>query len=670
MRFRVRLGITLNLFPALMALVAGLLDGLFVLFSARYLVWNLMDAVAFLATSVLVYFVVGVGIAVAVALLPPRLFIGRNELDQNTLVAFCLSVFLTLPASLTVIFKAVPFSIFTARFFRNVVIVAAMLASAVIVTRLIFHLLKRASWPEKLYRAMRRLHAWHRVVPGVLGLALVVGINYWMDQRSSVRWSANGGIPNILLISLDTLGARHVSCYGYSRRTTPHLDAFAKKGVLFENAFSHSKWTLPSHMTIMTSTYPAVHQVISRSRVLDKSFVTMAEILKKWGFRCGAFVDRGRFGHVGAAHGFDRGFDFYAHYPERFSKIEKLFVVSHLLNFGEQMLLRLSVPVMHASKITDAALTWLKHIGQNRPFFLFLHYYDIHSEAYAKLPYVSPPPYNTMYYPDYDGNFTGCGDDGSCASLYLLQLARRYRRNKRSIPKKDLKYIESLYDGGISYVDAQVGRLLAELDTMDLDENTLVILTADHGEEFLEHGQLLHGQYYDEIVHVPLIMRLPHVLPENLRVDAVVRHIDILPTVVDLLNLEPLDQFQGESLMPYMRSDSTVTTSRSVFGGLDKPVEENYPHRFVRTDSFKLIVSSPYDSEKVRELYNVMDDPMESNNIVERKPDVAARLEELLDRWENRCKVLRETRFLSQQTEQIKVDKETLKELKSLGYIR
>lgn len=667
---RTRLRIALTLGGALLA-ISGLFDAIRVLFAAPHFLYGVPDGLTFIILAVILYGGLGLFLGVGLGSLPlHRILNDSGEMCQK-LVALYGSLLLALITVSATAVRFISFSVFDANLYANLARIATLVGGGGVLAVAIYRLLVAT---RLTIRAYDRLAAWLRRSPAWAGagvLVLVVGSNltfgestYSPDLRARHR-------PNVLLISLDTLGARHMSSYGYDRATTPNLDRLAREGVLFERAFSHSKWTLPSHMSMLTSTYPALHQVIDPEHVLDEGFVTLAQLLRAHGYVCGAFVDRDRFGHVGAAHGFDRGFDFYEHYPEGLSAYEKFFVVNHGLNFAEMVLARNSVPVMHSEKITDHVLDWLKNYDDPRPFFLFLHYYDIHSEAFTKLPYVAPSPYDTLHYPDYRGDFTGCGENGPCATLHLKELARQHRSGVEVITEENLRYIVSLYDGGISYVDHHMGQLFDGLKAMNLDENTLVIVTSDHGEEFLEHGLFLHGQYYDEIIHVPLIVRLPGVFPEGKRVSGLASHIDIMPTVLDVLSIEGVSQIQGRSLLPLIHDRSQVDASPpAVFGGLDKTVRQMIPLRFVRTDSFKLIYQGVSSADLAeRELYDLIQDPAESKNLIDQRPRIRQRLEQRLWAWEQACERRRNECMISGTSNRLKVKKKTLEELKSLGYI-
>ncbi|MGH7899755.1 MAG: sulfatase, partial [Candidatus Binatia bacterium] len=271
---------------------------------------------------------------------------------------------------------------------------------------------------------------------------------------------------NVILISIDTLRADHLSCYGYPRRTSPEIDRFAKESSVFSQVVSTGGGTLPVHLSMMTSLPPTVHDVWPRHPTrLAEARVTLAEELRSRGYATAGFVDSG---WMLAKFGFDQGFDVYD-------------------DAGG-----------HFKKILPKAVDWLEEHRRSK-FFLFLHTYDVHS-AFKRLPYDSPDPYNDLYTAGYLGPFWGCRQ-GICASRLLARMNAEMTvgavKPHEVLGDRELAYIVALYDGGINHVDDQIGKILRKIRNLGLERNTIVALTSDHGEEFLEHGRLLHSQYFE-----------------------------------------------------------------------------------------------------------------------------------------------------------------------------
>ncbi|MGD0999579.1 MAG: sulfatase [Candidatus Brocadiia bacterium] len=323
---------------------------------------------------------------------------------------------------------------------------------------------------------------------------------------------------NLLVISIDTCRADHLTCYGYNRDTSPHLDQLAKEGVLFENLTAATSWTIPSHMSMFTSLYASVHGVPAVAR-LAEGVPTLAQCLAQSGYVTAAFVTGPALNHD---FGFNRGFQSYDD-----------FTVSALHRTG-------AGDVATNPGITNLATQWLrKHSREN--FFLFLHYWDCHYD------YIAPAPFDRKFDPGYKGKENGRG------------IGWRQADMTAHISIMDLAHLVALYDGGIAYTDEHVGKVLQLLQDLGLSEKTLVIVLSDHGEGFLEHGLLTHGNsLYEELIHVPLIMRLPGVIPAGKRVAGNVSHVDLMPTALGLLHLACPSQIQGIDLSPAILSDQPV----------------------------------------------------------------------------------------------------------------
>ena len=358
---------------------------------------------------------------------------------------------------------------------------------------------------------------------------------------------------NLLLISIDTCRADHLTCYGYNRDTSPHLDQLAREGVLFENLTAAASWTVPSHMSMFTALYPSVHGVESGSARLGEGVPTLAQILAQRGYVTAAFVTGPSLNH---RFGFDRGFQTYDDFT-----VSRLFDNVDIREGGFDHVV--TDPV-----ITHLATQWLqKHSREN--FFLFLHYWDCHDD------YIPPSPFNKKFDPAYSGKEHG---------RYIL-----FRQDELAahISVMDLAHLVALYDGEIAHTDEHVGKILQLLEALQLSEKTLVIVLSDHGEAFLEHGKLLHANsLYEEELHVPLIMRLPGVIPAGKRIVGNVSHVDLLPTALGLLRQQACPtQIQGIDLSPMILGDKPVP-ERLIYSKL---AYNGYNLSSVRWGSHKLL---------------------------------------------------------------------------------
>ena len=371
---------------------------------------------------------------------------------------------------------------------------------------------------------------------------LVIGIQsgLWLNEKILIANlpEASKEAPNILLIVIDTLRADHLSAYGYQRNTSPNLDRIAREGVLFESAISASSYTAPSHASLFTGRYPFEHRVRwinEREPHLDDGYLTLAETLQSRGYRTSAFS--ANIHYVTREQGFGQGFTRF----EDFFHSSVDLVLRTLYGREFKRLILEGFAGMDdpgrklASDVNQDFLQWLGRT-EDQPFFAFLNYYDVHD------PYLPPQPYRSR--------FSDIKDPGGRLNgpLYQVDPARR-----AEILRTEL----DAYDGSIAYVDEYIGRLLAEIEVRGLADNTLVVITSDHGEAFGEHKMWGHGMsLYREEIHVPLIVWSPGEVPNGLRVSQPVSNTALASTVMDFLGENKPSEFAVPSLVPLWQSES------------------------------------------------------------------------------------------------------------------
>jgi arylsulfatase A-like enzyme len=445
----------------------------------------------------------------------------------------------------------------------------------------------------------------------ILVVAVIVGAIVLM-----INWPTQ---PNIVLISIDTLRADHLSCYGYDRPTSSNIDTLAADGVMFQNAYAPSPKTTPSHMSIMTSLLPRVHGVLlwekdKTGRRLDDSIPTLAEVLKKNGYVTGAFTGGG---HVHASRGFDKGFDVYYH-----------------------------------NKPFEDVLDW---IGGYRlkSFFLFYHTYAVHD------PYLPPSPYNSMYDPGYRGSIirsrSQLGQTGDWWKNHEL-----FWDSVNTKDPRDITFLKALYDGAITHMDKEILQpIIDELKANDLYSNTIIVFTSDHGEAFFDHNNILHEDLYPETLRVPLILVYPKGLPQNKKVSQLVRLIDIMPTILELVGIKIDNPMQGSSLLPAVRGEALSLDIYST-------------HLFMqslRTEHYSYIRGNFWDP--VEEVYDREKDPLEKANIINDQPVLLEALQEKEAQIASDNNKLKEKLKQSYGRPKIIVpDQETMNQLKALGYLK
>lgn len=432
-----------------------------------------------------------------------------------------------------------------------------------------------------------------------------------------MKFNEGHKIKNVLLITVDALRADHLSCMGYHRNTTPKIDEMAKNGVLFTQAISNGSGTPSAVPPILTSTYPLMY---GGYEYLSKNRITIAEILKNNGYATAAFHSNT---YLSKFYGYGRGFDvFYDNLPinlgesryrmvRKFSRKFKSFhkLCSNYLNATIFAYRRNAwhLPYVSADIINKMAISWIKE-SKPSEFFMWLHYMDVHS------PYM--PPHECVK------------DINKVISKYQVLKANRYYNtandnNTKKISKRHVNNLIDLYDAGIKYVDSAINSFINELETMGVLKETLVILTADHGEEFFEHGNLSHhSKLYDELIHVPLIMYSPEFVTENKVIDDQVEHLDIAPTILDVLGVENFTDFLGSSLTPLI--DGKKREAKGVISETSDPPNELKISPYFKKTSYRTKIWKyiHYESKK-DELYNLLKDPTETLNLVNDKKEIA-----------------------------------------------
>ncbi len=416
--------------------------------------------------------------------------------------------------------------------------------------------------------------------------------------------------PNILLISLDALRADHLGCYGYDRPTSPFIDKLASRGTRFSKASVNTHGTPPSHTTMLSSLYQETHRVgfgaktpEGRNDIIPAEVELVQEILQAQGWHTIGVTGGG---YMSGVFGFSRGFDSFS---------DKARSVSQ----GTSMVLDAVRPAME----------------DGQPIFAMYHTYEIHS------PYEPPPRYRTIF-----GEFHSEISPKSEA-LIPLQV-----RAGKVLKPGDFDFLESQYDGEIRYTDEILESFFAHLEAIGFLENALVIITSDHGEEFGDHGGLLHrGSLYEELLHIPLILVGPGV--EKAVVDPqLVSLIDIAPTILDAANLPKTDIMEGRSLLG--RSPLGPWPNQRIYAQYASLLYS------VRTPRWKLIHKPRPPHLRLFDLHG---DPKEKRNVVRYFPEIKNQLYAELDAWRNGLPKLEIAENRAQEISREKVD-----ELKALGY--
>jgi arylsulfatase A-like enzyme len=400
---------------------------------------------------------------------------------------------------------------------------------------------------------------------------------------------------NVILITIDTLRADHLSCYGYPKETSPNIDAFAREGAMFEKVACQSSQTLPSHAAIMIGTNPRTNKTISHESPVDPNVTTLSEILRDHGYRTAAFVSSHA---LDSKYRLDQGFNTYWEVHK-----ERTYEERRLAKEQEQ------------DPTLDEAVKWLRQNGRSK-FFLWVHWFHPHR------PYDPPPRYRERFAGGYTG--TATSDPGFIMDVW---------KGKVELSKEDVAHLAGLYDGEVAFTDDLVGRLLREIDAMGLAENTVVVITADHGELLYEHEHYFGHDIalYDECIMIPLIIYSPILKVAEPRVGEFVQSLDIMPTLLEMLEIARPGDLEGKSLMPLIVGGGTSTVDYAFSETFPFP-EKCPPRHAVRTAGAKLIWKERRDEDLTKEFYDLTQDPGETVNLYDKRPG-AARLDSVLARW-------------------------------------
>lgn len=418
---------------------------------------------------------------------------------------------------------------------------------------------------------------------------------------------------NFVIISVDTLSYEHLGCYGYKRDTSPNIDKFAKKCFKFNNAISAAGSTAASYTSLFTSTYPLAHRTLRDDVKIPSSLPMLSEILKDEGYLTSLFSE---LGWLTPEFGINRGFVAFnieekRYNPQRYDRVVK----------------------------------WLHQIKYQK-FFLFFYTNDVHG------PYLPPEPFNKTFYKD---KFYDDSQDHQTEPITDRAIIEGAPQSKN--------YYISQYDGAIRYTDHQIGKILDALEQEDLLRNTIVIITADHGESLGEHDiNYWHGWFWEEIIKVPFLMYVPNTKPREF--DEQIQLVDVAPTILDLIGKPAPGTMDGFSFVDMLSGKKESIREYSF-------AFEKY-YGMIRTNDFKLakvVIERDEETNKLvfeTHLYDLRNDPNELNNIADTNK---AKREELEIEFMNWYKYnQKKSKYIIQ--EKATFDQKTLNRLKELGYLK
>jgi len=417
---------------------------------------------------------------------------------------------------------------------------------------------------------------------------------------------------NLIILLLDAAAANHLSIYGYNRKTTPFIDELAQKGIIFENAFTNASYTLASASTIYTGLPPAAHGVVSSDFAVPQDAKLLSEYFKKAGYKTAAFTGNYFFSK---AFGFDQGFDLFYEPP-------------------------LKDLLLHSDMIVKEAKNWIKN-NINNKFFMYIHFREPH------VPYSIPK--------NFEFNFW----EGQIPTNKLQELRSVNCTDFTQRPTEEINFIISQYDTLLRYIDSKVAELIKFIDENKLLEKTVIVVLSDHGQSFWQHGIHTHSlQLYDETIKIPMIFYLPHILQaKNKKINNLFEMIDLMPTLLELFNLKSEKDLPGKSFVSCMflqncpDKEFVISRNESMSATLFS----------IRNHQYKLIASK---NKKQFELYDLLKDPEEKNNIFDQQNIISKYFLQNLD--QNLKNSLKYKYFTPQLS---KLTGEMREKLKALGYV-
>jgi len=459
-----------------------------------------------------------------------------------------------------------------------------------------------------------------RVFCLLLCLVLIVNILPYKINTSRIKDS-----KQVIILLIDALRADYLGCYGHDQVVSPNIDKFAEESVKFTQVISQSTFTKTSIASLFTSRYPYQHKVYwgntmdesnnITSDILSEDENTLAEVLLQQAVVPVAWIHNP---HLNSYMGFGQGF---VEYHEQQGDI---------------------------NVINERFLKWLNDEGKDYRFFSYIHYIDLHD------PYKPKPPYDTMY--GVHSDFYS-GIDFKNWGTYLHEI----RSGERTLEQKDVDQLISYYNGLITYIDKKVGMLLNDLKNTGVYDNSLIILTADHGDGFMEHGFISHStKPYDELLKVPLIIKFPDSEYAGKVIHDQVELIDIMPTILGFMGIEIVEGVEGTTLLNYLKQNAKVKEiNLSQYSISEIAERDSYPISAVRTEDYKYI----HFQNQEDEFYDLRTDPLEQNNIIDVNREEAEKFHKI------QMKIVTERSKKSARKKTV-LDKKTIKELKALGYIK
>ncbi len=473
--------------------------------------------------------------------------------------------------------------------------------------------------------------------------------------------------PHVVLIVMDTTAASHLSLHGYPRPTSSHLERIAAEATVFRRAFSSAPWTLPSHASLFTGLYPLQHGAGFEHPHLNQGTLTLAEILRRQGYRTVGFSNNAWIGDNTGLH------DGFLHFTKvmtwnqeknSYTLRSNTWTPSGYQNSMETVVLPAALGDSGSAVTNRLIREQLQgHDFHSQPVFLFVNYLEPH------LPYRPPGDFARQMFDD---------ESMEESARQVRQDVHAHETGITPLSEGQLALLRGLYDGEVAYVDHRVGELVAFLEELGILDDTLLVITADHGEQIGDHGFLGHNlNVYDDLLHVPLLVRYPPLFSAGATVEVAVETRDIFATIVSLVAPQALAETPIREIHPLPTRKSSSVPERYLVAEYDRPLvrleawQKRWPERdfsrfdrtftTLRAEDWKLIVAS----DGTRELYDTGSDPGETVDLAAQRPEKVEMLLARLEGW--RREVL--AALPGDQGEIPAMDEETRKKLRALGYI-
>lgn len=442
--------------------------------------------------------------------------------------------------------------------------------------------------------------------------------------------------PNVIIITIDALRHDHLSCYGYNRKTSPNIDQLAAGSSLFTQAIAQGPGTAYGTPSILSSKY-----FIQHKGALESNIESIGSILRKNGYKTACLSTNP---NVSSSFGYHKHFDDLYYYS--CSKIYNLTIL-HLFS-GALTYIKLPITsgtyAMNGEELTKKAISWISH-NKNNNYFIYIHFMDVHA------PYIPPIPYFKLF--SGSSIFDGYIDDFHLGNMDI----------KKGITEKIIENVINRYDGCISYVDEKIGNLFCYLRKMELWDNLLIIITADHGDEHFEHGEFYHNaKLYDTNIRIPLIIKPPRYSKRKIKINSLVEQVDIMPTVLDFCQIQTKYNMEGISLASFIlknkpTKEKNFTISEAISGDKRAIAVRTHKYKYIEWRSLKTnqIIST--------ELYDFQQDHLEQKIVINGK------IQKMLQKIANNY-YLKNKEYLEIKENNLNIKKEIIDKLKALGYIK